>query len=519
MSLPALLQDLPLEQIIQDYAAPIRAEKCRRSFSFFVKEFWEDIDAEPLIWNWHIDVYCHELEKVARRVFGLVRRDKDGNVMVRKRLPKEYDLLVNVPPGTSKSKIFTVMFPAWCWVNDATLKFINGSYSNDLSLEHAALSRDLIKCSRFQRYFPAVRIRPDKDAKGCYHNDSKGSRYSTSVGGTVTGMHAHFIVIDDPLNPKKAASEVELKAAVHWIDQTLSTRKIDKQITVTITVMQRLHELDPAGNILEKMEAGKKKVRHICLPGEIFDEKIRAKVRPSCLQLYYTDGMLDPQRMGRQVLDELQADLGQYGYAGQIGQSPAPPGGGMFKTEKIEIVNSIAPTNVGETIRYWDKAGTSAKENANACFTAGVKIARVLNHPKLQYIILDVVRGQWEATEREEHVKQTAGLDGHAVKVWIEQEPGSGGKESAQNTVRNLAGFSVYAECPTGDKVTRADPFSVQVNWGNVCMLAGPWNYDFISEMAMYPFGVRKDQIDAASGAFNKLALEAKAGIWGSRRQ
>lgn len=516
MGLPAILQDLPIpvEELLDTLTIPIRAEKCRRSFAFFVKEFWEDIDAEPLIWNWHIDIYCHELEKVAKRVFGLVRKDPEGNVIVRKRLPKEYDLLVNVPPGTSKSKIFTVMFPAWCWIWDATLKFINGSYSSDLSLEHADMSRDLIKCKRFRSYFPKIRIRPDKDAKGCYHNDSKGSRYSTSVGGTVTGMHAHFIIIDDPLNPKKAASEIELKSAVRWIDQTLSTRKIDKQVTVTILVMQRLHELDPSGKMLDKMKAGKKKVRHICLPGEIFEEKTRDLVRPSCLQLYYKDGMLDPIRMGANVLDELKADLGQYGYAGQIGQSPSPPGGGMFKSENIEIVPGIAATNIGETIRYWDKAGT---ENINACYTAGVKIARVLNHAKFKFIVLDVVRGQWEATEREQHIKQTAQLDGVGVTIWIEQEPGSGGKESAQSTVRNLAGFKVYAECPTGDKVTRADPFSVQVNWGNVCMLAGPWNYDYLVEMNGYPFGARKDQIDASAGAFNKLTLTAQAGVWGRK--
>lgn len=502
------------EVLIEHQRVALRAEKCRRSLAFFVKEFWEDVDPEPLIWNWHLDVFCHELEVLAKRVFGLVKKDAKGNVVVRKRLPKEYDLLVNVPPGTSKSKVFTVMFPVWCWLNDDTIKFINGSYSAPLSLEHSDLSRDLIKCRRFKMYFPGIQIRPDKDAKGCYHNNHKGSRFSTSVGATVTGMHGLFLIIDDPLNPEQSASELELAKANRWITRTLSTRKIDKAVTVTIVVMQRLSENDPSGKLLEQMKAGKKKVRHICLPGEIFTEKSKQAVRPPCLQLYYTNDMLDTRRMTQAVLDEMMTDLGQYGYAGQVLQTPTPPGGGMFKTEKLEIISAIPACNIIEVVRYWDKAGTDKKTNPGSAFTAGVKIAR-LKDSKWQFAILDVKRGQWEAYEREEHMKQTAQLDGHKVKIWTEQEPGSGGKESAQATVRNLAGFSINAECPTGDKVTRADPFSVQVNWGHVVMIAGDWNVDYLAEMAAYPFGKRLDQVDASAGAFNKLAGKKKAGTWG----
>jgi predicted phage terminase large subunit-like protein len=91
------------------------------------------------------------------------------------------------------------------------------------------------------------------------------------------------------------------------------------------------------------------------------------------------------------------------------------------------------------------------------------------------------------------------------VEVWVEQEPGSGGKESAEGTIRNLAGFRVYAEHPTGDKVHRADPYSVQVNVGAFQILTAMWNRDFIEEHRFFPFSTYKDQVDASSGAFNKL--------------
>src|SRR5574340_1137791 len=466
----------------------IHAEKCRRDFAFFVKEFWNEIDTEPLIWNWHLDVFCQAVMKVYNRVF--------------QRLPKLYDLVVNVPPGTSKSKIFTVMAPVWGWINDSTLKFINGSYSGDLSLEHADMARDLIKSRRFKLYFPDIKIRPDKDAKGSYHNTARGSRFATSVGGTVTGMHALVITIDDPLNPRKAASEVELKAANHWMTQTLSTRKIDKEVTVTILVMQRLNQIDPSGELLDKAESGKKKVRHICLPGEIFNGASTVKngktihfVKPISLAKRYIDGMLDPKRMGKDVLLELMADLGQYGYAGQIQQQPAPPSGGMFKTDKIEIIDIPPPHCIAEQVRFWDKAGTDKKDNPGSAFTAGVLMARLTNG---KYCVLDVVRGQWATDEREDRMKQTAQLDGPNVRIWMEQEPGSSGKDSARGSIKNLAGYAVNAEPATGDKVFRADPFSVQVNWGNVCMVRAPWNRDYLDELSVFPFGKRKDQVDAS---------------------
>jgi predicted phage terminase large subunit-like protein len=118
---------------------------------------------------------------------------------------------------------------------------------------------------------------------------------------------------------------------------------------------------------------------------------------------------------------------------------------------------------------------------------------------------LDVVRGQWDAYDRERIIRLTAEADGRPVEIGIEQEPGSGGLESAQNTVRNLAGFTVFKDRPTGDKATRADPFVVQVNGGNVRMLKGEWNRDYLNELLYWPNSKYKDQVDASSGAFLRL--------------
>lgn len=489
----------------------LRAELCCRDFSFFVREFWHTIIPDPLIWNWHLDVLCWELQHVAERVF--------------RRLPKLYDLLFNVPPGTSKSTIATIMFPAWCWARDASLRFITGSYDAALALEHADFSRDIIRSPRYQAYFPHVMLRSSKDAKGCYANCLRGIRYTTSVGGKgITGKHGHILIMDDPLNPKQAASDLELQTARDYMGRTFSSRKVDKSITPTILIMQRLSEKDPSQDMLDKAATDGKAVRHICLPGEIYDGS--ANVKPSCLALYYQNGELDSFRMGKAVLKEMMVDLGQYGYAGQVLQRPTPPKGGMFKTSKIEIVEPAPATEMEHlVIRYWDKAATDAKDNPGSCFTAGVKMGKLKDG---RYAVMDVCRGQWATEEREDQIKQTTKLDQMEADrvrpqkqymVWLEQEPGSGGKDSALSSVKNLAGHTVQLERPTGEKTIRADPFSVQVNWGQVVLFKGAWNRDFLDELVAFPFGKRKDQVDAAAGAFNKLHADEKvAGVWGRKK-
>jgi predicted phage terminase large subunit-like protein len=135
-----------------------------------------------------------------------------------------------------------------------------------------------------------------------------------------------------------------------------------------------------------------------------------------------------------------------------------------------------------------------------------------------KFIICDVVWGRWEADEREEVILSTAQMDGKMTKVWVEQEPGSGGKESAQNSVKILTshGFRAESEPVHGDKTLRAEPMQGSAKVGNVILLEDseirPWIKKFLNELVTFPQGQMKDQVDAASGAFNKLKLVPKPG-------
>ena len=464
----------------------------------FLIVFWNEVAETNFKDNWHVSYLCDELEDLARRV---ARNE-----------PKTHDLIINIPPGTTKTIICSIMFPAWCWASGwYYFRFITASYSATLALESAEKSRDLIKSDKFQKLYPDLVIKDDKDMKSNFRIAKRfgnrlkngGNRFSTSVGGTLTGFHGHILIVDDPLNPEQAASEKELENCNRWMEQTLPTRKVDKEVAATVLVMQRLHQSDPTGRAVDKK---KSKLKHICLPGQI--EEYGEFLQPKDAIKYYKDGLLDPTRLSRMVLQELLADLGQYGYAGQIGQNPAPPGGGMFKIDRFLIIDDIQDKEILKTIRYWDKAAS----DQTGAYTCGVKMSQLRNK---HFVIHDIVRGQWSAEVRERIIKSTAEMDGVRVRIYMEQEPGSGGKESVEASIRNLSGFACYADRPTGDKIRRADPYSVQVNIANISLMRADWNNEYKKELAVFPFGTYKDQVDASSGAFNLLAAKKVARVLG----
>lgn len=411
---PTTTKDLPslLREAIENPLA-VQRELNNRSLYQFLQYFWEDVSQHTFQPNWHIEYLCKELGQVALQV-----GDKR---------PRDHDLIVNVSPGSSKTITCSIMFVAWCWTKWPWMRFITASYSGALSLESAEHCRDLIRSDRFQAMYPDIAIKEDKDTKSNYRIVKKefgtfgtrtkevagGSRYSTSVGGTLTGFHGDIIIVDDPLNPSQAVSDVELANANNWMEQTLSTRKTQKAITPTILIMQRLAQNDPTGHMLEKQ---KENVKHICIPGEI--RNFRMYASPPSILNYYKDDLMDPVRLPWSVLKDLEADLGQYGYAGQIGQNPTPPGGGMFKVDHMGFLDQEpVPNSILKTVRYWDKAGTEGAGD----YTVGVRMSLLASG---KWLIEDMKRGRWGSHEREAVIRATAEADGTRVQVWVEQEAG-----------------------------------------------------------------------------------------------
>jgi len=464
------LQQLTREQI--------QAERCRRSFYYFFKTFWDVIIPEKFTDNWHIKYLCDELQDVMTRVFH--------------RQESLHDLVVNIPPGTSKTTIATVMLPAWSWIIDPSVRTMTASYSAQLSADHSVKSRDIIKSDKFQRLFPGLNIRQDFDNKTHYKNNRNGERFATSLKGTATGFHAHVIIIDDPLNPKEASSEVERENANQFFKSTIPTRKIDKAVTPTILIMQRLHQDDPTGYFLEQKKKGLK-VKHICLPAEISDD-----VRPSDLRHKYNDGLLDANRMNRAILDDFKIRLGSYGYAGQMMQTPSPSDGGIWKSSHFltfddDQINIADVTNIGTD---WDLAYTEKQQNsASAYVTAG------LYNNKM--VVFDVGFKWLEFPELIKYMKiQTA-------PHYIEAK--ASGK-SAKQTLTNQGIPAVEVTVDGGDKIARSQMASPYVEAGMVSVhrrCIDKLLHDDSQGLLKFP-NAKDDLNDAFVQAINRLLGQPK---------
>jgi predicted phage terminase large subunit-like protein len=469
----------------------IERRLCKEKLSFFVKQFWSTIEEDELEWSWHMDVLCDEIQEAYERVFLKDRGRKDENGKpILERLPKLYDLIINIPPGTSKSTICTVMAPAWSWANDPSIVHITGSYSASLSTDHAVKSRDIIRSEKYKLLFPEVALKADQDNKTDYKNTRKGRRFATSITGTVTGNHAHIITIDDPLNPKQAASPAELEEANSFFDKTLPTRKKNKKVALTIIVMQRLAVNDPTGHIIEKNKKTPQKINHICLPGElspVVTEKYKDK---------YIDGLLDPQRMGVDVLVDLLKDLGQSSYAGQIGQTPVPAGGLVWGKWFIEVPDEQFPDpdKADMVGNDWDLAYTDKEENAASAYVKAGKI-------KGKVYIFDF---DWRWLEMPELIRWMKSVgDPHYI------EAKASGK-SAKQILKRMGIIAIEVQVKGGeDKVMRARNGTPIAEAGMVYIkksMADRLYNDGKQGILFFPKGQYKDLADALAQCLQRLS-------------
>lgn len=471
--------------IPSDLIVNIQREQSKRSFFDFVRLFWDVIIKEKPVYNWHIQYLCDELQKLSPYIIS--------------RQAKPYDVVINIPPGTSKSTICTIMFPVWLWTQDSTIRVITNSYSSDLSTEHAIKSRDIILSDKFKQLFPDVKLRADKSAKQNYENVDGGARYTTSTGGTITGKHAHIIINDDPLNPSQASSEADRKSANEHT-KTLSSRKIDKENTPTITVMQRLHEEDVTGYLLSKKSES---IKHICLPAEDSE-----RVKPIELKQRYIEGLLDPVRMSKSVLNEAKIDLGSYGYANQYGQEESPSDGGLLKVAWFDIIDWQSDFNN----IVWNTAVDSAySEDIKNDESAFLQFGQINNE-----MIIRHCEGVYkEFPDLVRHTTSYSSLYGYSDKSMIYVEPKASGKSLVQ-TVKRETTINIKEDTPPHkDKVSRASDVSPICEAKRVKLIRGNWNDAFLDQVRMFPNGKQDGKIDCLSIAINNSLKKPKRRTYG----
>lgn len=475
------------DQVIIMAGVQALSERCTKSFYNFFCEFWDTIESESLVANWHIRYLCDELQELSRYIVA--------------REPKPYDLIINIPPGMTKSRICTIMWPAWLWTQDASLRIITNSYSADLAEDHSSKSRDVILSLKYQKLFPHVRLRQDRTARSNYETRRKGARYTTSTGGTITGKHAHVIINDDPLNPGQASSEAMRKAANNHT-ATLATRKVDKANTPTVTIMQRLHEDDVTGYLLAQSTDG---IKHICLPAEISDE-----VHPIELKQFYTNGLLDPIRLSPEVLQEQKTALGTQMYAGQYDQTPFDKEGNIIKRDWFPITANQSLQQVVQQAQrqrgvhfYIDTAYTTNTKNDPTGVIAVCDDGNSL-------LIIDAVKVYLEFPELCKWLPNYVRQMGYNHKSTVRIEPKANGLSLIQQLRRYTQLNIVAIDTPTTSKVERANAASPTLEAQRVKLMAGVWNAGYLDEMAGFPTAKHDEYVDITGYAvqdFNNRQL------------
>ena len=444
----------------------------RRSLADFAKMAWPILEpAAKLKWGWALDAICAHLEVVSH---GEINR-----------------LLMNVPPGSMKSLLTGVIWPAWEWgpLNRPDRRIIGTAHKQDLAIRDAMKCRRLITSPWFQDRWP-VMLTSDQNAKTKFENDATGFREAAAFT-SMTGSRGDRIILDDPLSVDDANSDAALRAAELTFTEALPTR-VNNDASSIVVIMQRLHERDTSGIILSR-DLG---YTHLCLPMRF--EPDRRCATPFFNDPRTMDGELFfPERFSDATVTALEKTLGSYASAGQLQQRPAPRGGGLFKREWFPVVQAI-PAGC-KMVRGWDLAATASDD---AAWTAGCLMARAMDG---RFYIADMRRIQGTPSDVERLLVTTASQDGRSVKGSIPQDPGQAGKAQSQYLIRQLAGFTYHATPESGDKETRALPLAAQAEAGNVALLAGTWNQAFLDEIANFPVGKFKDQVDATTRAFSEL--------------
>lgn len=461
-------------------ALQVVREQCRTDFFFFVRTFWDVIIKETPVFNWHIPYLCEELQKLS--------------VSIVKREPKPYDLIINIPPGTTKSTIVTIMWPVWLWTQDPTIRIITNSYSGGLSIDHATKSKDIILSDKFRVLFPEIIIRKDKSGKQNYENTQTGYRYATSTGATITGFHAHVIINDDPVNPKQAESEtMRLQANEHT--KTLSSRKVDKANTPVVTIMQRLHEDDVTGYLLKKKGEN---IRHINLPAEDCEE-----VKPTALRAYYKDGLLDPVRLNRNVLQEALTDLGSRGYAGQYMQSPTADGGNIIKEEWFRHISyaDFHALRYRETVHFFLDTAYDERKHKTDNDPSGIIGACMIQNN----IYITCAKKVWKSFP--DLLKFLPDYmyanDYDPSQSTLRVEPKANGKSVVQQLEVSTDLNVTYTPTPKDPKDVRLHAVAPKVECGRVFVVEGDWNDEFIDEICGFPTRAHDEYVDLLGYAIN----------------
>jgi predicted phage terminase large subunit-like protein len=439
----------------------------RQDFSSFATRCFYDLNPQTeFAMNWHIEVIAAKLTAVRQRK---IRR-----------------LIINLPPRHLKSLMASVAFPAWCLGHDPSVPILCVSYAQDLADKLARDCRSIMMSQWYRRIFP-TRLAPHRQAVQEFITTANGYRLATSNGGVLTGRGADIILIDDPLKPEEALSDAQRQSANDWFDHTLYSRLNDKRHGAIVIIMQRLHEDDLVGHVLAQEEW--EVVRFPAIAEEAEAHEIETILGPRTFTRRQGEA-LHREREPLDTLDRIRRTIGEYNFAGQYQQSPAPLGGGLVKAEWFKRYGEKdRPESFDRVVQSWDTANKATElSDFSVCTTWGIK-------GKSLYL-LSVLRKHLEYPDLKRAVREQQKLFNASV-VLIEDKA-SGTQLIQELTVEGCYAVTKYK--PECDKVMRLNAQTALIENGFVYIPeTASWLAEYLHEMTVFPKGKHDDQVDSTA--------------------
>jgi predicted phage terminase large subunit-like protein len=464
---------------LEEYRALLRSD----FMSFTERAFYELNPQAQFFPSTYIELIAAKLEACRR---GQIRR-----------------LIINLPPRSLKSHCASIAFPAWCLGHSPSMHIIAASYGQDLADKFARDCRLLMSSAWYQRLFP-TRL-AGKQAVADFSTTKQGVRMSTSVGGVLTGRGADLIIIDDPLKPDEALSSTRRTSVNEWYDNTLISRLNNKATGSVVIIMQRLHQDDLVGHVLEQDHW-----EMLSFPAIAeFDERVPIQTPFGDRFFARTTGeALHPERESLTVLAGLRQTVGEYNFLSQYQQNPSPPGGAMVKTGWLQFYEpNELPGRFSRIVQSWDTANKAGELNDySVCTTWGVNLK--------QYYLLDVFRKKLTFPDlKRAAVEQSKRF--HASTIIIED------KASGTQLIQELQSESVYGvqlyKPPAGtDKVMRLHAQTTAFENGMVYLpRKAPWLNDYLNELTSFPGSRYDDQVDSTTQVLDYLRnRDSSLEIW-----
>lgn len=425
--------------------------------------------------NWHQDAICNALERV---VIGDCKR-----------------LIINVPPRSGKTELAVINFMAWCMGNFPDSEFIHASYSKRLASANTYATRAIMLHEKYREIFSHTELAGDSKAKDEFRTQQGGIVYAAGAEGTITGYGAGkmrdtfggAIIIDDPHKAGEANSDIMRQNVIDWFQQTMESRK-NSPDTPIIVIMQRLHESDLAGWLLDGGNG--EEWDHIVIPA-----------------LDDNDQSFWPEQFRTDDLHRQRASS-SYMFAGQMMQQPAPAGGGIFKSEWVKHW-SVLP-EFEYRIIYADTAMKTGEQNDYSVFQHWGK------GRDGKIYLLDMIRGKWEAPQ----------LLRQSIAFWEKCKHSHSGvlrklkpedKASGTGLIQQMkqAGIPVEGIPRSKDKITRAYDTAPQVEAGNVLIMpGGDCLSDLLHELTNFPNANFDDTVDPLMDAVQDMLNSQSGYSW-----